>query len=1337
MVQARALIDTGSSDTYITNSLCDKLSLPRYHGEYRTISTFGDKDKPSLRIYAHQVLAKLQLVTGHMMSLQCTTVDEVISDFDLQSIPMSNQDHYMVKGLTNVNLPQQNMTVAIDMQIGNDIIMALNKNRSIKLSCGVYLWETNLGWVTSGQMFANSKVTLPDKQKKRVYFAHEVTAREEEPDVDTLWKLEPIGIKDVPMDHEDEEALDNFNKTLIYDKEEKRCYVTWPWKEENPELESNYGIARKRLEGVVRKLSANPEMYDRYSKNFEEQLKLGIIEKVTWPDSKIDSLKHYIPHHAVIKEDKATTKLRQVYDGSCKTKSGTSLNECLYRGPVILENLIGLILRFRLPKVAIMADIEKAFLQVGLQDADRDVVRFLWLKDPTKHTVEDNIQVFRFVRVPFGVKSSPWLLAATVRWVLAQFPDMPAAEVIKFAIYVDNVICGVDSVEEAIQFFLDSKGMFKYGSMNLREWVSNCLEFINSLPEADRAKGVDHNIMGVVWNIVADNLRINTKSLDKFPTVSTKREVLKAVSSVFDPMGWYACLWIKAKIFTQNLWKHQLNWDDELPQKLKDEWPEIHGQLKQISNYQMDRYIPSKGDMDLICFCDASVQAYCALVYLRTKVDGEVHTDLIYSKARVAPVGPKYTIPKLELLSMYIGTKILDFTEEQLRVKVRSKHLWCDSQCALAWLASTKTLKTFVRNKVDSIKKSTNVTFRYVNTNDNPADLATRDKPLNLEDHKSFWFNGPEWLKRSRDDWPHWDQPTMTDEQLKAVSTEEKTSEVMFECALYSKVVKDKPSVKDVTYLVEPKRYNQWSKLLKVTAWLIRLRSKLKRQPYIIGKCLEASELQHAKLLWDKRIQREYMDSLDQRARDLLWQQLNIKRDGNGLLRCHGRMGGKAPKFLPKKHWYSSMVIQGYHELYKHAGISLTLAQVREEYWIPQAYPQVHHIVHKCPHCFKFHAKPFKNPEVPDMPKDRISQSPAFTHIGVDYFGPLYFKNKDKSRSKAWVALFVCMATRAVHMELVPSMSAADFMLALRKFVARRGTPTTMMSDNALSFKLTKRVLEHIGKEHNQHTRLIDITPMTQITWKFIPELAPWHGGWYERMVGVVKSVLRKALAHTALDFHHMEAVLFETEQIVNQRPLTTITTDMDQKVITPQDFISSNPRRNLPFTEGMDPNDVDYNPEANRRSDILASYKVAQHHLDEAWRIWSTEYLQQLRQQHVRYKFPDPRSAVPIVPTVGSVVIVWEKYMPRSQWKTGRIQSLKVSDDGQVRSATVLVFDGKTTKSMVRAITQLYPLELDIGVDDGTTPPSDVNPYVHRTYCRFCSVSGCRVNVPKAHTTR
>ena len=197
-------------------------------------------------------------------------------------------------------------------------------------------------------------------------------------------------------------------------------------------------------------------------------------------------MKHYIPHHAVITPSKATTKVRVVYDASAKSsQSNKSLNECLYRGPVILPDLFGLLIRFRLSPIAIVADAEKAFLNVGLQVPDRDATQFLWLKEPKNPQINGNLQVFRFCRIPFGIISSPFLLEATIMYHLKQAGTL-TAERLQRDIYVDNLITGVRNLQEAKDLYTESKTLFSSASMNLREWGSNSKEFTDFIAEEDR-----------------------------------------------------------------------------------------------------------------------------------------------------------------------------------------------------------------------------------------------------------------------------------------------------------------------------------------------------------------------------------------------------------------------------------------------------------------------------------------------------------------------------------------------------------------------------------------------------------------------------------------------------------------------------------------------------------------------------------------------------------------------------------------------------------------------------------------------------------------------------------
>ena len=387
--------------------------------------------------------------------------------------------------------------------------------------------------------------------------------------------------------------------------------------------------------------------------------------------------KHYIPHHAVETPSKATTKLRVIYDASAKSKpTNLSLNECLYRGPVMLPDLCGLLLRFRLPPIAIVGDIEKAFLSVGLQAPDRDATRFLWLKDTSNTNLENNIQVYRFCRIPFGVIS---LLLATIKYHLQQNTG-PIAKLLQRDIYVDNVITGVNSLEEAKELYTEAKGLFNSASMNLREWASNSQLFMAFVPHQDRVGELEHQrVLGINWNAVTDEFSVSKSISQKLPSVQTKREVLQIIASIFDPLGYFAPSILEAKFFMRELCTDKCGWDTKLNDKQMTEWLQIGKNLETIPQHHVPRYIGINRRHDepieytLICFCDASAKAYSAAIYLRQSFSDACKTDLIFCKTRLAPQNT--TIPRLELLGVLIGVRALKFVMNELHVQVRSSYL--------------------------------------------------------------------------------------------------------------------------------------------------------------------------------------------------------------------------------------------------------------------------------------------------------------------------------------------------------------------------------------------------------------------------------------------------------------------------------------------------------------------------------------------------------------------------------------------------------------------------------------------------------------------------------------
>ena len=257
---------------------------------------------------------------------------------------------------------------------------------------------------------------------------------------------------------DDDVALEQFNNSICF--ENGRYYVRWPWRYDCLDLPENLDVAIGRLKSLAKRFQRDKDLLVKYDDVITSQVKQGIIEKVV-VDTKVER-KHYLPHHPVVTPSKSTTKLRIVYDASTKAKKGDkSLNECLYRGPVLLPDLCGVLLRFRVQSIVLLVDIEKAFLQVAIQESDTDVTRFSWFRDSTNlHVAERTLDVYRFCRVPFGIICSPFLLAGTIKYHLRQI-DTSVASKISDNIYVDNAMLGANSVQDAYEMYLESKDILK------------------------------------------------------------------------------------------------------------------------------------------------------------------------------------------------------------------------------------------------------------------------------------------------------------------------------------------------------------------------------------------------------------------------------------------------------------------------------------------------------------------------------------------------------------------------------------------------------------------------------------------------------------------------------------------------------------------------------------------------------------------------------------------------------------------------------------------------------------------------------------------------------------
>ena len=333
----------------------------------------------------------------------------------------------------------------VDVLIGSDYYWELTTGEIRRGNTGPVAIGTKLGWVLSGpgpsmptQLSATNLITT----HILTVGARPLNDYDLNETLRSFWELESLGIRIV----EAEKSIhDKFKEEISF--KDGRYKVSLPWKEMHDPLPDNYALSLRRLEGLIRRLKQSPDILQEYDATIQKQISEGIVEVVPDSETKEEGEVHYLPHHAVIRHDKETTKLRVVYDASARS-GGPSLNDCLYTGPKFNQNVCNILLRYRSYQVALTADIEKAFLMISIDKGDRDALRFLWFDDIQRK--DPQVVTYRFARVVFGVSSSPFLLNATIRHHLEKFSTYPSlvSSIIQ-SLYVDDLVCGASDEESA------------------------------------------------------------------------------------------------------------------------------------------------------------------------------------------------------------------------------------------------------------------------------------------------------------------------------------------------------------------------------------------------------------------------------------------------------------------------------------------------------------------------------------------------------------------------------------------------------------------------------------------------------------------------------------------------------------------------------------------------------------------------------------------------------------------------------------------------------------------------------------------------------------------------
>lgn len=1263
-IMTNALLDPGSDVTLCDVSLMEKLQVDGHPKEFSLVTVNGVSEtrmgyELSLSVRGLRMDEEIEL--NRVWTVETLRLPQGSSP--------TKEDAAQWSHLNGIDFPRiQNDKVSL--LIGCDVPEAhwvCDQRRGRRGQ--PYAVLTPLGWTLMGPLNSSERDCF---SVNFVRYDDEMLHRQ----MESMFRNdfnEPMITSKVAMSVEDRRALSQMEESAKFVN--GHYQLAMPWKSKPVNFPKNRDFALGRSRKLRKRFQRDVNLFEKYKDTINGYVTSGYARRVPCDEQDVgkDTPVWYLPHHPVFHPQKPG-KVRVVFDCAAKFKD-TSLNDQLLQGPDLTNGLVGVLIRFRQEPVAMVADVEGMFHQVRVAPEDCHALRFLWW--PNNDLSEEPVDYQMLVHL-FGATSSPSCASFSLRKTAADNQaefDAETVDTVNRNFYVDDCLKSVPSTDKAVRLSGQLRELLSRGGFRLTKWISNDRNVLATVPVSERAASVVdldledlpvERTLGVQWDMETDDFKFRIMDEGKAPT---RRGILSVVSSMYDPLGFVAPVILPAKSLLQSLCKQQYGWDEVISNADCIVWQGWIKELACLRTISVPRcFKPSEFgtvvNVQLHHFSDASEYGYGAVSYLRIVDDkGIISCSFVLGKSRVTPL-KVVSIPRLELTAAVVAVKLNCLIRNEIEYPIHDTIYWTDSTVVLQYIRNeSRRFQTFVANRVAMIhEESTPRQWRHVDTSSNPADVSSRGAK-GCELHKmELWLHGPEFLWKEDKFWP--EKPS----QLPELPEDDS------ECRKRSGQVNVIVHGKELEPLLT--RYSSWDGLRKAIAWLVRFKK------YLVGRASKAVDSIAKGPLTVAEVVAAESDIVKAVQRNAFPEELAVagqRGSGNqikcfprsspirnlnpflaeGILRVGGRLENAPvpfeamhPAILPSKDHVTNLIIQDFHRQQGHCGPTHVLTSIRQKYWIVRGLSAVRRVLANCMDCRKRNVRPGEQIMAP-LPEARIAPSePPFTHVGVDYFGPLYVK-QGRSEVKRYGCLFTCLTMRAVHIEVAHTLEADSFICVYQRFVCRRGKPRRIYSDNGTNFTGAERELRE-ALERLDQTKVYNHLRIDDVQWSFNPPEASHQGGIWERMIRSVRKILAALVKEQLMNDEALTTLLCEVEKILNDRPLTLLSDHPDDpEPLTPNKLLLLKSNPCLPL-------DV-----LTKHDKYGKRWRQAQCLANSFWKRWIKEYLPALQ---TRQRWVSPRRNF----AVGDLVLVADEKTPRGSWPMGIIEEVFPDSKGFIRRVKV-----------------------------------------------------------------